>query len=123
MNLINSPHYNTNNIPVEENDEVACPHDRSRDQNQSFTPRKGVLIPIDDNGQGRQSDADKSVGSDGEWVHTGHLLIISSEGLLILIITHLLHDGIAETKQARGDQSYQQTQHGDLLHRLGTLHV
>ena len=79
MNLMNRPHYNTNNIPVEENDEVACPHDRSRDQNQSFTPRKGVLIPIDDNGQGRQSNADKSVGSDGEWVHTGHLLIISSE--------------------------------------------
>ena len=115
------PHY-YKGIPVEENDEVACPHNRSRDQNQPFSTRKGVLIPVNDDGQGRQSDADKSVGSEGEWVDTGHLLIMSSEGLLVFM-AHLFHDGIADTKQARRDQSYQKTQHGDLLHSLGTLHV
>ena len=62
-----------NILPVVESDEIACPHDRSGDQKPSFSPGKGVLIPVNDNRQGWQSDADKSVDCDGEWVHTVHL--------------------------------------------------
>ena len=41
--------FNVDILPVEEDDEVACPHDRSCDQKPSFSTRKGILIPINDN--------------------------------------------------------------------------